>query len=73
MPCHVRNILNEFINRRKLLAKDIFDPELDILCGLVALRWRLGKGGEQGADLQGDVVPSVVKTRSRIHCCETAN
>ena len=64
IPCCVRNTLNEFINRHEPLAEDIFDPELDIRCDLVVLRRRLGEGGEQGADLQGDVVPSVVKTRS---------
>ena len=37
IPCRVRNTLNEFIYRHELLAKDIFDPELDTRCGLVEL------------------------------------
>jgi len=63
IPCHARNALNKFVDGRELFAEDVFNPVLYLRYDFVVLRRRSGKGGKQGADLQGDIVPPVVETR----------
>ena len=69
IPYHRRNALNKLVNCREPLAEDIFDPELNLWCDLVVLQRIFGEVGEQGADLQGDMVHPVVKTTLVSHGC----
>jgi len=46
LPRDVRNALHELIDRRELLAEDVFDPVLDPGRDLVVLRWPLSKAEE---------------------------
>ena len=46
IPRNHRQPLHKFIDRRKLLAEDIFDPVLDFCCELIVLRLLVGEGDE---------------------------